>query len=92
MFAPNSRYANCTTYTVTLPNGQTVLAVTPPAPALLPLAGYHQRASGDRLDIVATRYFNAPTTFWRLCDANNALVPGALATRALIGIPQGGST
>lgn len=92
MFAPNSRYAQCSTYTVTVPGGAVVTAVVPPLPAPVPLAGYYPRASGDRLDIIATKYFNAPTTFWRLCDANNAMVPGALAARALIGIPQGGST
>lgn len=92
MFAANSRYARCPTYTVTLPSGQTVTAVAPPAPAAAPLAGYHATVGGERLDIIATRYLNAPTAFWRLCDANNAIVAGALQARALIGIPQDGTT
>lgn len=92
MFAPNSRYVTCPIYTVPLPGGASVSAVELPLPAPVPLAGYYPRVSGDRLDIIATKYFNAPTTFWRLCDANNAMVPGALAARALIGIPRGGST
>ena len=51
--------------------------------------GYYpqpQRASG--LTCVAVQYLNAPTGFWRLCDANNAMVAGALAARPLIGDPD----
>jgi hypothetical protein len=46
---------------------------------------------GDRLDLLAVRYLNDPTGFWRLCDANNAPVPGGLAALPLIGIPAPGS-
>jgi hypothetical protein len=92
MFTPDSRYASSNTYTVTLPSGATVSAVLAPRPRSVPLAGYHQRSGGDRLDLVATRYLNAPSGFWRLCDANNAMVAGSLAARALIGIPQGGAS
>jgi len=38
------------------------------------------------------RFLNAPTGFWQLCDANNAMVAGALAARSLIGIPPGASS
>jgi hypothetical protein len=92
MFTPDSRYASSATYTATLPSGATVSAVVPPLPKPVPLAGYHQRSGGDRLDLVATQYLNAPRGFWRLCDANNAMVAGALAARALIGIPRGGAS
>ena len=57
----------------------------------MPLAGYAQQAGQDRLDLVAAQYLNAPTGFWRLCDANNSMLAGALAARALIGIPAGGA-
>lgn len=90
MFAPDSRYAGQPTYTVTLADGSQVAAVVPPLPQPAPLAGYHQRAGQERLDLVAVQYLNAPTGFWRLCDANNAMVAGALAARTLIGIPAGG--
>ena len=90
MFAPNSRYVASATYAVTLPGGRTVTAVALPLPAPAPLAGYHPRAGGERLDLIAARYLNAPTGFWRLCDANNAMVPAALAARTLIGIPRSG--
>ena len=89
MFSSNSRYANLGTYTVTLPDGRVVTATRLPVAAPLPLAGYHPRAQGDRLDLLAARYLKDPTIFWRLCDANNSVVPDALAARDLIGIPRG---
>ena len=64
--------------------------MVPPPPHPVPPVGYHQRAGQERLDLIAVQYLNAPTGFWRLCDANNSMVAGALAARALIGIPAGG--
>jgi hypothetical protein len=91
LFAPDSRYVNQPAGSATLPDGTSVTVVIPPLPSPVPLAGYHQRSGGDRLDLLAVRYLNAPTGFWRLCDANNAMVAGALAARQLIGIPQDGA-
>ena len=65
--------------------------MVPALPNPVPLIGYYQHAGQQRLDLVAVQYLNAPTGFWRLCDANNSMVAGALAARALIGIPQGGA-
>jgi hypothetical protein len=90
VFASDSRYAGQATYTVTLPDGTQVTAVVPPLPEPVPLAGYAQPPSGERLDLVAVQYLNAPSGFWRLCDANNAMLAGSLAARPLIGIPAGG--
>ena len=90
MFTSDSRYLNQATYTVTLPDGTQVTAVVPPPPNPAPLVGYYQRVGQGRLDLIAVQYLNAPTGFWRLCDANNSMVAGALAARALIGIPAGG--
>ena len=90
MFTSDSRYVSQPAYTVTLPDGTQVTAVVPPLPNPAPLAGYAQPPSGERLNLVAVQYLNAPTGFWRLCDPNNSMVAGALAARALIGIPAGG--
>ncbi len=90
MFASDSRYAGQATYTVTLPDGARVTAVVPPLPETVPLVGYAQPPSRERLDLVAVQYLNAPAGFWRLCDANNAMLAGSLAARSLIGIPAGG--
>ena len=83
MFAPNSRYYQLATYIVTLPNGRTVSVVRCAVRGSQPLAGYHRRVAGDRLDLLAARYLSDPTTFWKLCDANNAPAPDALAAADL---------
>jgi hypothetical protein len=87
MFFPGSRYANLSPYQVTLPDGTMVQAIPSPLPGSTALLGYHRRTQGERLDNVAARYLGDATTFWRLCDANDAVVPDALAARDLIGIP-----
>ena len=92
MFDPNSRYAGFATYMVTMPDGKPVTATRLPLPNPLALAGYHLRVVGDRLDLLAARYLNDPTFFWRICDSNNAPVPDALGARDLIGIPRGRAT
>jgi hypothetical protein len=90
MFTPDSRYASQATYTVTLPGGSQVTAVVLPRPGTAALAGYAQSPRQERLDLVAVQYLNAPCGFWRLCDANNAMLAASLAARPLIGIPAGG--
>lgn len=85
---PGSRYANTGKYSATLPDGRIVRALKLPLPAPRPLLGYHQRLEGHRLDLIANRYLKKPTAFWQLCDANDAVVPDALAARDLIGIPR----
>jgi hypothetical protein len=89
MFSPNSRYSRLATYTVTMSDGTKVTATRLPLPDPLVLAGYHRRLVGDRLDLLAARYLEDPTIFWRLCDSNNAPAPDALNARDLIGIPRG---
>jgi hypothetical protein len=88
MFFPGSRYLQAGTYTVTGPDGGPVAVTRLPLPAPAPLAGYHPRRAGQRLDHIANFYLNDPTGFWKLCDANNAAVPDALAARAQVGIPR----
>jgi hypothetical protein len=91
MFATDSRYSKLASYKVTLQNGQVVNATRVwISPAQMPLAGYHTRAQGDRLDNIAARYLQDPTLFWQLCDANGTPVTASLEARPLIGIPLGG--
>jgi hypothetical protein len=90
MFSANSRYAKMALYTATTSDGRHVQAVTLPLPPQsVALAGFYQRPANERLDLVAARFLNDPTTFWQLCDANNTPVPDALAARPLVGIPRG---
>jgi len=89
MFFPGSRYIKQAQYQTTLPDGTTVTAVVPPLPTSPQLIGYHARLQGQRLDLMANYYLNDATQFWTFCDANNAVVPDALATHAQIGVPKG---
>lgn len=90
-YPPASRYFMAPTQQFQQPNGQTVTALVIPAPRSPAPVGYHPRAVGDRLDLLAVKYLNDPTGFWRLCDTNNSMVAGALEARTLIGIPAPGS-
>lgn len=87
MFFLGSRYEKVGTLQITLPDGTQVTATRIPAPRTNPLLGYHPRIQGQRLDLIASHYLADATTFWRLCDANNALSPDALAARDRVGIP-----
>lgn len=87
MFFPGSRYKKAGIYQVTRADGTLVPVTKLPLPVKRQLQGYHQRRSGERLDSLAYSYLKDATAFWKLCEANNTVVPDALATRKLIGIP-----
>jgi hypothetical protein len=92
MFAAGSRYlAAGPAYLVTLPDGREVLATPLPLPHPGQVVGYHPPSSTDRLDLLAYRYLNDPTAFWRICDTNNAMVAGTLIARPLVAIPVPGT-
>ncbi len=90
MFDRTSRYAAQPTYLTTTPDGRAVAAVVIPAPRLEVSAGQHRRHEGDRLDLLAARYLNSPTAFWRICDLAKSAVPAAVEARLLISIPRNG--
>lgn len=90
MFTSDSRYAEAGTYQVTLPDGTVVTVTRAPRPAATRVAGWHRRADGERLDVVAHQHTGDATRAWLLCDANDAMSPDALATHDLIGIPVPG--
>ena len=90
MFFAGSRYQNQATYQVVRRDGTLATAVVLPLPGTAPLVGFHKRRQGDRLDLIANHYLGDPTAFWRVANANNAVVPDALATRPLVGIPVKG--
>ncbi|TQF68277.1 hypothetical protein FK531_14310 [Rhodococcus spelaei] len=89
MFFTGSRYLTAGTYQVTRADGTVVTVTAIPAPTICAVRGWHRRAT-DRLDLIAYKYLQDATASWALCDANNALVPDALAARELIGIPEPG--
>ncbi|MCU1448353.1 MAG: hypothetical protein JWP02_523 [Acidimicrobiales bacterium] len=94
MFFPGSRYAKTGTYLITRLDG-TQLAVAklplPPQREHILLLGYHPRRDEQRLDAIANHYLSDPNGFWRLADANVAVVPDALGARRMIGIPRAGA-
>jgi len=91
MFFDGSRYGKAGTTTVRKANGTVVTVTKLPLPAPKPLLGFHRRLEGQRLDLIAARYKTDATAFWKLCDANNTMVPDALSAHDLIGIPGQGS-
>ena len=88
MFEKNSRYAKLPPYQVPDRRGRQV-AVVPPAPALdQALAGYHVRKDGHRLDLLAGRYLDDATMFWRICELADVMLPDALNVTDEIPIPR----
>jgi len=58
--------------------------VAPTEPALV-----HRVEAGDRLDLLAARYFGDPFQYWRIADANPALSPDELLEPGrLLAIPR----
>lgn len=87
MFLPNSRYYSQPIDIRTLADGRTVSLVRAPLPGPPVVKGYHRRQNGQRLDLIANKYLADATATWWLCDANNAVVPDALAAHDLVGVP-----
>lgn len=83
-----SRYKDAKTYQIVDHRGRTrtVLAV-PPAPNQA-LRGEHLRIQGQRLDHLAGYYLDDPTAFWRIAEANDAMLPEALSEAEVIKIPS----
>ena len=90
MFDSKSRFANAETYSVTDRRGRTVTVVEPAPPPDQTLAGSHQRKADTRLDLLAGRYLDEPTGFWRIAEQADAIVPEALTLKAEIPIPVKG--
>lgn len=89
MFFAGSRYEKTGTYLVARQDGASVAVVKlPRPPERVRLLGYHPRQEEQRLDHIANHYLADPAGFWRLCDANDAVVPDALAVHPLVGIPR----
>ena len=91
MIFPGSRYQNSGTTLVIQADGTQIPALKTPIPRPAVVQGFVRRQLGQRLDLIANQYLNDATAFWRLCDANNSVVPDALANSALVGIPLPGN-
>ena len=97
MFAPGSRYWNIETASLEAPDGRTLLYVRRrflPLDAGRPVLAEHAVVGGDRLDNVSARYYGDPELFWRVADANDAMLPEELTREIgrvlVIAVPTAG--
>ncbi|MGE6761881.1 hypothetical protein ACQKGO_27965 [Corallococcus interemptor] len=79
MSDPSSRHKDLPTYTVPLgPEGAPVSLYVPRVAPRVPTSLLHKVVAGDRLDLLAQRYFSDPFQAWRIVDANPTFEPEAL--------------
>lgn len=97
MFPISSRYYGIETAVFRTAEGKEIAYLRrrflPSAEGVLAI-GEHTVAQDERLDNITARYLIDPEQFWRLCDANNAMLPEELTKgigrRLIIPLPQGG--
>ena len=78
MFTERSRYYNLETVSLTTTEGKVVRYKRRrflPQGESMPLLVEVTVTQGDRLDLMAARTLGDPEQFWRICDANNAMIP-----------------
>jgi len=96
MIGPLSRYSTTPTASLEMPDGTRVAYLrrrfVPPSERFVLLVE-HRVKEGDRLDRITAHYLGDPEQFWRICDANDAIVPNELTdtlNRAIrITMPEG---
>jgi hypothetical protein len=87
MFDNSSRYSKLVPYLVLDRRGRVVAVVAAHESAHSPILGYHKRKQGQRLDHLAARYLDDPVGYWRICDANDAMLPEAFSEARELAIP-----
>ena len=95
-FPANSRYNKTPLASLTMPDGTEVKYLrrrfVPPLENFA-LLQQHTVTEGERLDHIAAKYLGDPEQFWRVCDANRALLPDDLTAAAgnviRITLPEG---
>lgn len=95
-YPPDSRYHATATRTLTLPDGRMVSCLARrfvPAPERHAQVDTHAVVEGDRIDNLADRYLGDAQQYWRIADANGAMLPAALTAqpgqRLRITLPEG---
>ena len=100
-FPPNSRYNGLPTLTLILPDGRAVAYVARrfiPGPETYGVMREHRVVQGERLDLLAANYLADSEQWWKIADANVALVPATLTEQpgetlriAFAGLPPRGT-
>mgnify|MGYP001403939131 CR=1 FL=1 len=83
-FAPDSRYHGLPTAQARLPDGRTEANVPrriQPPPENFVTVQTVTLAAGQRADQLAAQYLGAAEQWWRLADANGAMLPEAMVAR-----------
>ena len=95
-FGPDSRYHGLPTAQARLPDGRTVAYVTRrflPPPENFATVQTVTLAAGQRADQLAAQYLGVAEQWWRLADANGAMLPEAMVaepgTLLRITLPEG---
>ncbi|MEM9190796.1 MAG: hypothetical protein AAGF12_16550 [Myxococcota bacterium] len=88
MFDPKSRYAKLPLYETVDRRGRTVPVVPPSRGRTQGLAGFHLRKQGERTDHYAAAYLDDPAGFWRIAEANDAVLPEQLTEKRELAIPK----
>jgi hypothetical protein len=102
-FPPTSRYAQAEIARIEDEQGVVTVYLRRrflPQPERLALLTEHVVTQGERLDNITVRYLDDPEQFWRICDANRAMLPDELTSRigrrlritlpeGLAGVPDG---
>lgn len=82
MFFKGSRYANVTEHYITDRKERVIrykkIRFIPETTAKMT----HTVTRGERLDHIAHRYYRDSERFWRICDANRAMLPSDLVDEA----------
>lgn len=88
IFDDNSRYKNAEQYEMQDHRGRTVKVVATPKAPSQSIMGYHLLKQGQRSDHMAARYLNNATGFWRIAEANDAMLTESLSEQPEIAIPN----
>ncbi|MQX37650.1 hypothetical protein [Roseospira navarrensis] len=89
VFDPKSRYVDppLEPYAVTDRRGRTVMALPMPEPPVTASVGDYLPKQGQRLDHLAAALVQDPFGFWRIAEANGAVLPDALEEVERLRIP-----
>ncbi|MEO1515425.1 MAG: hypothetical protein AAFV95_10440 [Bacteroidota bacterium] len=88
MFDEKSRYKDQQQLDWTDGRGRQVKVVSVPLAPPQSLLGFHLLKQGQRADHLAAKYNGDPAGFWRICEANDVMLPDALTAKSEIAIPQ----